>query len=58
MKGRTESYLDEIAAKLAPIKRFASVEEVADFCVFLCPPRANYIVGSALHVDGGWLNTV
>ena len=33
-----QSYLDEIAAKLAPIKRFASVEEVADFCVFLCPP--------------------
>ena len=53
-----QSYLDEIAAKLAPIKRFASVKEVADFCVFLCSPRASYIVGSALHVDGGWLNTV
>jgi len=53
-----QSYLDDIAAKLAPIKRFASVKEVADFCIFLCSPRASYIVGSALHVDGGWLNTV
>jgi len=53
-----QSYLDDIAAKLAPIKRFASVKEVAEFCVFLCSPRASYIVGSALHVDGGWLNTV
>jgi len=53
-----QKYLDDIAAKLAPIKRFASVKEVADFCVFLCSPRASYIVGSALHIDGGWLNSV
>jgi len=53
-----QTYLDDIAAKLAPIKRFASVNEVADFCVYLCSPRASYVVGSALHIDGGWLNTV
>jgi NAD(P)-dependent dehydrogenase (short-subunit alcohol dehydrogenase family) len=53
-----QSFLDNIAAELAPIKRFASVKEVADFCVFLSSPRASYIVGSALHIDGGWLNTV
>ena len=51
-----QTYLDD---KLAPIKRFASVDEVADFCVYLSSPRASYFVGSApLHIDGGWLNTV
>ena len=38
---------------------FGSVEELADFCVFIvCSPRASYSVGSAYHVDGGMLRTV
>ena len=52
-----ESYLQEVADEHADIKRFGSVEELADFCVFLCSPRASYSVGSAYHVDGGMLNT-
>ncbi|NNE87110.1 MAG: SDR family oxidoreductase [Silicimonas sp.] len=53
-----ESYLQEVADEHADIKRFGSVEELADFCVFLCSPRASYSVGSAYHVDGGMLKTV
>lgn len=53
-----EAYLQEVADEHATIKRFASVEEVADFCVFLCSERASYVVGSTLHVDGGMLKTV
>jgi NAD(P)-dependent dehydrogenase (short-subunit alcohol dehydrogenase family) len=53
-----ESYLQEVADEHAPIRRFATVEELADFCVFLCSPRASYSVGSAYHVDGGMLKTV
>ena len=53
-----ESYLQEVADEHADIKRFASVDELADFCVFLCSPRASYSVGSAYHVDGGMLKTV
>ena len=50
-----EQYLDGIAKDNAPIGRFASPEELADFFVFLCSPRASYCVGSTYYVDGGWL---
>ncbi|BCJ47470.1 3-oxoacyl-ACP reductase [Actinoplanes ianthinogenes] len=51
-----EDYLRRIAEEKAPIGRFATPEEVADFFVFLCSPRAAYSVGSTYYVDGGWLN--
>lgn len=51
-----EAYLDTIARDNAPIGRFATPEEIADFVVFLCSPRASYSVGSTYYVDGGWLN--
>ena len=53
-----EQYLDRIARDNAPIGRFATPEELADFFVFLCSPRASYCVGSTYYVDGGWLKTV
>jgi len=53
-----EQYLDRIARDNAPIGRFASPEELADFFVFLCSPRASYCVGSTYYVDGGWLKVV
>lgn len=53
-----EAYLDRIAQEKAPIGRFATPEELADFFVFLCSPRASYCVGSTYYVDGGWLNVV
>jgi 3-oxoacyl-[acyl-carrier protein] reductase len=57
--GRTaHDYLDDIAKKNAPIGRFATPEELAQFFVFMCSPRASYCVGSEYFVDGGWLNVV
>ncbi len=53
-----EQYLDGIAKDNAPIGRFATPEELAQFFVFLCSPRASYCVGSSYYVDGGWLKTV
>jgi NAD(P)-dependent dehydrogenase (short-subunit alcohol dehydrogenase family) len=53
-----DQYLDDIAKKNAPIGRFASPEELAQFYVFLCSERASYCVGSEYYVDGGWLNVV
>lgn len=52
-----EGYLQQVADEHADIKRFGTVEELADFCVFVCSPRASYCVGSAYHVDGGMLKT-
>jgi 3-oxoacyl-[acyl-carrier protein] reductase len=51
-----EDYLQKIADDNAPIGRFAEPEEIANLFVFLCSPRAAYMVGSTYYIDGGWLN--
>jgi NAD(P)-dependent dehydrogenase (short-subunit alcohol dehydrogenase family) len=56
--GDWQAYLDGVAREHAPINRFASVEELANFFVFLCSDRASYSVGSTYHVDGGMLRTI
>jgi len=56
--GDWEGYLQQVAEEHAPIKRFATPEELADFFVFLCSRRASYSVGSSYFVDGGMLKTV
>jgi 3-oxoacyl-[acyl-carrier protein] reductase len=53
-----KDYLDGLARRDAPIGRFATPQELADFFVFLCSDRASYCVGSTYYVDGGWLNVV
>jgi 3-oxoacyl-[acyl-carrier protein] reductase len=53
-----ESYIAGIAEQHAPIRRFASPEEVASFFVFLCSDRASYSVGATYYVDGGMLKVV
>jgi len=56
--GDWEAYLQSVADEHAPIKRFGTVEELADFMVFLCSPRASYAVGGTYFVDGGMLRTI
>lgn len=56
--GDWEGYLQSVADEHAPIKRFGTVEELADFFVFLCSDRASYSVGSTYYVDGGMLRTI
>lgn len=56
--GDWQGYLDDIAREHAPIQRFGSPEELANFFVFLCSQRASYAVGSTYAVDGGMLRTV
>jgi NAD(P)-dependent dehydrogenase (short-subunit alcohol dehydrogenase family) len=56
--GDWEGYLQSVADEHAPIKRFGTVEELADFFVFLCSPRASYAVGATFYVDGGMLRTI
>jgi NAD(P)-dependent dehydrogenase (short-subunit alcohol dehydrogenase family) len=56
--GNWQAYLDQVAKEKTPIGRFATPEELADFFVFLCSPRASYCTGSTYYVDGGWLNVV
>lgn len=56
--GDWQAYLQSVADEYAPIKRFATPEEVADFFVFFCSDRASYSVGSTYFIDGGMLKTV
>ncbi len=56
--GDWQAHLDGVAREHAPIKRFASPEELANFFVFLCSDRASYSIGSTYFVDGGMLKTV
>jgi len=53
-----QSYIAGVAREHAPIDRFASPEEVANFFVFLCSDRASYSVGATYYVDGGMLKVV
>ena len=56
--GDWEGYLQSVADEHAPIQRFGTVEELADFFVFLCSDRASYAVGATYFVDGGMLRTI
>ncbi len=56
--GDWKAYIDNLARENAPIGRFASPEEAADFFIFLCSDRASYSVGSTYFVDGGMLKTI
>jgi len=56
--GGWQGYLQGVADEHAPIRRFASPKEIADFFVFLCSARASYCVGSAYFADGGMLRTI
>jgi len=38
---------------LIPIRRIAEVEEIQGLAVFLASPASNYLVGSAVPIDGG-----
>lgn len=51
-------YLDRIAHQYAPIDRFASPEEIAEFYAFIGSAKASYCVGSNYSLDGGWLNVI
>jgi 3-oxoacyl-[acyl-carrier protein] reductase len=56
--GDWQGYINNLARENAPIGRFSSPEEIADFFVFLCSSRASYSVGSTYFVDGGMLKTI
>ena len=49
----TDESRREFCEREIPIGRFGEPNELADLAVFLCSPRAGYITGTAIPVDGG-----
>ena len=39
--------------KMIPLNRFGEAEEVADLVCFLASPKAGYITGEVIHINGG-----
>jgi NAD(P)-dependent dehydrogenase (short-subunit alcohol dehydrogenase family) len=56
--GDWQAHLQSVADELAPIRRFGTPEELANFFVFLCSEKASYSVGSTYFVDGGMLKSI
>ncbi|MBV6756189.1 SDR family NAD(P)-dependent oxidoreductase [Rhodococcus opacus] len=49
-----DEYLDHLARKLGvPLGRIGEPQEFGDTAAFLLSPRAGYVTGTAVHVDGG-----
>ena len=47
--------LAQWVADQTPVKRWAQAEEVAQLTLFLASDAADYIQGTVLPVDGGWM---
>lgn len=45
--------LEDMYVKQIPMKRFGTVDEIANGIYFLCSDQANYIQGQTLVIDGG-----
>src|SRR6266581_3529695 len=44
---------DQLAPRSIPLGRIAEVDEVADLVVYLCSPRAHFVNGTMIEIDGG-----
>jgi 3-hydroxybutyrate dehydrogenase len=49
-----EQVIREVLLAQQPNKRFATVEELGAFAVFLASDAAASITGTSIAVDGGW----
>lgn len=45
--------INQFVQESIPAGRFGTVEEIADVVIFLASPKASWVVGATLNVDGG-----
>lgn len=56
--GRTLDEQLAVNATTVPVQRNGLPEDVADLCAFLCSPRAGFITGQTIVIDGGFNRAV
>ena len=57
-EGRTLSEQLERNAMTVPVRRNGTPQDVGDLCAFLCSPRAGFITGQTIVIDGGFNRAV
>jgi 3-oxoacyl-[acyl-carrier protein] reductase len=60
-EGKLKANPDEVESMLrqqVPLQRFGTPEEIADAAIFLSSPRASFITGTVLRVDGGQVSSL
>ncbi|WP_100812286.1 SDR family oxidoreductase [Microbacterium sp. BR1] len=56
--GRSLAEQLELNASTVPVRRNGLPEDVGDLCAFLCSPRAGFITGQTIVIDGGFNRAV
>jgi NAD(P)-dependent dehydrogenase (short-subunit alcohol dehydrogenase family) len=46
--------VEQMIIQNTPVGRLGRPEEIGDVIAFLCGPKASYMTGSEIYVDGGW----
>ena len=54
-KNQNGVYVMAIAAKMEPVGRFGSPEEIANAVIWMCTDEASFITGHPMVVDGGFV---
>ncbi len=50
-----QQVISDVILGAQPTKKFTTVDQIGDLCVFLCSDSAENITGSMLQIDGGWV---
>ena len=51
---REDEVVEKVMLKESSIKRLIEPEAVAELAAYLCGPKASFITGASLTIDGGW----
>lgn len=49
-----EDVVEKVIFERQPSRKFATVEQLAGTCCFLCSEAAEQITGTTISMDGGW----